>query len=111
MDVFITHCGESHDIVLETVKAACALKWPSNAFRVIVLDDSGSVELTEKVERVDKEVSPRLVYASRGVQVRTYSKAANLNFGLRYVESLPDGKGEFLGVLDVDMIPEPDWLC
>lgn len=111
VDVFVTHCGEDHDIVLDTAKAACALKWPSNAFRVIVLDDSSSVELAEKVERVGKEVSPQLLYASRGVQVKTYSKAENLNFGLRYVESLPDGKGEFVGVLDVDMIPEPDWLC
>lgn len=111
MDVFVTHCGEGHDIVLDTAKAACALKWPSNAFRVIVLDDSGSVELAEKVERLGKEVLPRLLYVSRGVQVKTYSKAENLNFGLRYVESLPDGKGEFVGVLDVDMIPEPDWLC
>lgn len=111
VDVFVTHCREGHDIVLDTAKAACALKWPSNAFRVIVLDDSGSVELAEKVERMDKEVSPRLLYVSRGVQVKTYSKAENLNFGLRYVEGLPDGKGEFVGVLDVDMIPEPEWLC
>lgn len=111
VDVFVTHCGEGHDIVPDTAKAACALKWPSNAFRVIVLDDSGSVELAEKVERVSKEVLPRLLYVSRGVQVKSYSKAANLNFGLRYVESQPDGKGEFVGVLDVDMIPEPDWLC
>lgn len=111
VDVFVTHYREGHDIVLDTAKAACALKWPSNAFRVIVLDDSGSVELAEKVEQVGKEVSPRVLYVSRGVQVKTYSKAENLNFGLRYVESLPDGKGEFVGVLDVDMIPEPDWLC
>ena len=78
---------------------------------MIVLDDSHSGELAKKVKRLSEEVSPELLYASRGSEVHTHSKAANLNFGLRYVESLAYGKADFMAVLDVDMIPEPDWIC
>lgn len=110
VDVFITHCGEGHDIVLNTAKAACVLNWPPEAYRVVVLDDSCSTELSQKIQQLSKEVAPCLLYASRGAQVKTYSKAANLNYGLRMVEDLPDGKADFVAVLDIDMIPEPDWL-
>lgn len=30
---------------------------------------------------------------------------------MRLVEYMPQGKAEFVVVLEVDMIPEPDWLC
>lgn len=75
VDVFVTYCGEGHDIVLNTARAACALDWPSGAYRVVIPDENNSAELSKKIGELSKKVSPLLVYASRGAAVRTHSKA------------------------------------
>ena len=49
-------------------------------------------------------------YATRNVKVDSHAKASNLNFGLRFTDALPTGSAELAAVLDVDMIPEPNWL-
>ena len=55
---------------------------------------------------------PKLQYTSRGVEIDTHSKAANLNHGLRYSKVFSaEGHGsELVAGLDVDMIPFPEWL-
>lgn len=109
VDIFITYCGEGDHIVLNTAKAACAVDYPQALLRVIVLDDSHSANLAAMVDQLGKEC-PNLSYASRNVRVKTHSKASNLNFGLQHVESLRLGRSDYVAVLDVDMIPEPQWL-
>lgn len=109
VDVFVTYCGESIQTIVNTVKAACVLNYPQELVRVVVLDDSDSSKLVEMVDQLGKEY-PNLSYASRKVQVTTHSKAANLNFGLHFVDTLKAGGSDYVAVLDVDMIPEPDWL-
>ncbi|OGM43843.1 hypothetical protein ABOM_007554 [Aspergillus bombycis] len=107
VDVFITCCGEDPTIVQDTIAAACALDYPADRYNVYVLDDKASAEVKTLVEILQKRFK-RLYYASRGLALRTHSKAGNLNFGLS--QTRRHGASEFVAVLDVDMIPEPHWL-
>lgn len=107
VDVLICCCGEALDIVLDTVRATCALDYPASRYRIVVLDDGNSAQVKREIEALMK---PNLHYSARGVKVVVHSKAANLNHGLEYVKTLPGGPGEYLGVVDVDMIPQPQWL-
>ena len=109
VDVFVTYCGEGLDIITDTIRASCCLDYPQSLYRVVVLDDSHSPELAEATAEL-RELYPNLYYTSRNIRVQTHSKAANLNFGLRYVENLRRGKSEYVAVLDVDMIPLSRWL-
>ena len=109
VDILIPYCGEGDEMVLNTAKAACACDYPSNLLRAIILDDSHSSELARKVEKM-KNQWPNISYASRNVDVKTHSKASNLNFGIRYLETLERSKAPYVAVLDADMIPEPAWL-
>ena len=109
MDVFVTYCGEDLKTITNTVKAACLVDYPKDLIRVIVLDDSDSSKLATVINRLGRDY-PNVSYASRKVRVTTHSKAANLNFGLQYVGSLKGGGPDYVAVLDVDMIPELDWL-
>ena len=110
VDVFITYCGEDLDVVLDTARAACALDYPIQSFRVFVLDDSGSQELAEAIAKRRKLSNNNLYYTSRGEKVNGHCKAANLNWGLEYAHLQEGGSAELLAVLDVDMIPERNWL-
>ncbi len=111
VDVFITCCGEDTDIVLDTTRAACAVDYPTNRFRVVVLDDGKSAELSAAVD-VLKQRYPNLHYTARTKikGVPHHFKAGNLNHGLEYVHGLEGGAGEHMAALDADMIPEPHWL-
>ena len=108
VDVLIVYCGEGDEMVLNTAKAAC-MCYPDHLIRVIILDDSNSSQLADNLE-ILKQQMPNLYYATRNLDFKTYSKASNLNFGVRYLESLERYKAPFLAVLDADMIPEPEWL-
>ena len=109
VDVLIPCCGESLDVVLDTVRAACSLDYPREKYRVILLDDGHSTELKDKITIFHK-THWNLFYTSREVDVVTHSKALNLNHGLRFVEMLKTGSSEYVAVLDVDMIPVPSFL-
>lgn len=109
VDILVTYCGEGDEMVLNTAKAACACDYPPGLLRVMILDDSRSRKLAQRVEEMKRQW-PSLSYGSRNVEVRTHSKASNLNFGLRYLENLKGGRAPYIAVLDADMIPEPQWL-
>ena len=111
VDVFLPCCGEGLEVIMDTVRAACALDYSSESYRVVVLDDGCSKLVQESIERLSLEQNYRnLYYASRKVEIHSFSKAANLNFGLDFVARLPSGPSEFVAVLDIDMIPLPHWL-
>ena len=96
---------------MDTVRAMCALDYPSESYRIVVLDDGRSTSVRKSVERLSREQNCKnLFYASRSIDVVSYSKAANLNFGLDFVDNLPSGPSDFVAVLDIDMIPLPFWL-
>ena len=109
VDVLIPCCGESLDVVLDTIRAACSLDYPKERYRVILLDDGNSIHLKGQVATLQK-THWNLLYTSREVNVVAHSKALNLNHGLCFVETLKTGSSEYVAVLDVDMIPEPHFL-
>lgn len=109
VDVFITCCGEDIDTIICTTEAACATEYPSHCFRVLVLDDAGSEELSRRIDTIKKERS-NLFYTARKKGPDHHFKAGNLNHGYRYVEKLEGGAAPFIAALDADMIPDPQWL-
>lgn len=109
MDVFITCAGEDHDTVYNTVQAACASDYPLERFRVIVLDDGGSPDLSVSVKKLS-ESRRNLHYSARVKGKDHHFKAGNLNYGLELVKSLPGDAADYVAALDADMIPDPDWL-
>lgn len=109
VDLFITCAGEDHDTVKNTAEAACALDYPAHRFRVIILDDAGSEELSKSMRTLAKS-RPNCFYTARVKSKDHHFKAGNLNYGVEFVESLQGGPAEYIAALDADMIPDPQWL-
>ncbi|KAL8657369.1 MAG: hypothetical protein Q9226_001978 [Calogaya cf. arnoldii] len=107
IDVLIFSCGEKLSVLLDTARAACSLDYPPDKFRVSVLDDSNSVADAIKALKTQ---FPNLFYSARKRTDRSWHKAGNINHGLQFVASLPGGPCELVAGLDVDMIPEKQWL-
>ncbi|EON68177.1 hypothetical protein W97_07326 [Coniosporium apollinis CBS 100218] len=111
VDVFITCCKEDVDVVLDTVRAACAVDYPQDRFRVVVCDDGADQELKKAVLDLSDDY-PNLFYHAR-VKVKGvphHYKAGNLIGGTGFVTTLRAGPAEYIAALDADMIPEPEWL-
>ncbi|KAF2134355.1 glycosyltransferase family 2 protein [Dothidotthia symphoricarpi CBS 119687] len=111
VDVFVTCCKEDVGIITDTVRAAAAVDWPTESFRVIVLDDGADAELAAAVNDVSL-LYPNVYYTARQKikGVPHHFKAGNLNHGLEWVAALPGGASTYIAALDADMIPEPEWL-
>ncbi|MCJ1250033.1 hypothetical protein MMC30_007259 [Trapelia coarctata] len=112
IDVALKCCGEPLDVIINSVAAIAAQDYPSNRFRIFILDDGHDKRLQEAVEAFgEKEAQgPQVSYRSRVLApgTRSYFKAGNLHFGLDEGERL--GASECFAALDGNMIPEPDWL-
>jgi cellulose synthase/poly-beta-1,6-N-acetylglucosamine synthase-like glycosyltransferase len=111
VDVFVTCCKEDVQIITDTVRAAAAIDWPLDSFRVVVLDDGADPELKAAIEGVSV-LYPNVHYTARKKikGVPHHFKAGNLNHGLDFVSKLPGGASTYIAALDADMIPEPEWL-
>ncbi|KAL8817428.1 MAG: hypothetical protein Q9191_008150 [Dirinaria sp. TL-2023a] len=109
VDVFITYCGEEVDVLMDTVRAATALDYPIDRYRVIVLDDSVSAKIKAEIEKLGSQTQ-NVYYTTRGTKPKTHTKAGNLNYGLKYSSALSGGASELVAVLDVDMMPSRHWL-
>lgn len=109
VDIYITYCGEDLDVLMDTVRAAAAVDYPKDRFRVIILDDSVSTEVETEIKKL-ASVFKNVYYTTRGSRPKTHAKAGNLNHGLNYVSTLPGGASDLVAVLDVDMIPTQHWL-
>lgn len=111
VDIIITACKESREIIMDTVRAACVIDYPRNSCRIIIADDGADMELRYQVEALQQDYS-NLYYYSRikipGVDHKF--KAGNINSTLEWTASFAWGASEWFAVLDCDMIPEPDWL-
>lgn len=111
VDIFIPCYGEDIDIIADTIKAAIHQDYPTNRYRVIVLDDGNSPSVRKLVANIVEETSStHLYYGARGKEVKIHSKAANICYGLELVKSLPGGAAPFFGILDVDMIVAHEWI-
>lgn len=111
VDVFVTCCKEDVQIISDTVRAAAAVDWPAERFRVVVLDDGADPELKQAITDISL-LYPNIYYTAR-LKVKGvphHFKAGNLNHGLDFVKTLPGGASAYIAALDADMIPEPEWL-
>ena len=109
VDVFITYCGEDFDVLMDTVRAAAALDYPSNRYRVIILDDSDSTKVKTEVDKIGSQIR-NIYYTTRATKPKTHTKAGNLNHGLKYVSTMAGSASDLVAVLDVDMMPSRHWL-
>lgn len=109
VDLLITCCNEGGDVILNTVRAACALDWPVDRLRVLLLDDGRSRALSDAVTKL-RGKHPNVFYTSRPKPLVPDYKAGNLNHDLKFSTTLPGGAAEFVAGLDADMIARPDWL-
>ncbi|KAJ5336199.1 CAZyme family GT2 [Penicillium brevicompactum] len=108
VDVLITCCGESPDIILSTVVAACLLDYPTSHFRVRVLDDGASTELRDEILKLSVKWN-HLTYHTRGKQSnQSFAKAGNLNYALFSLQT--EDPPEFCTVVDADSILLPHFL-
>ena len=107
----MTCCKEDVDVVIDTTRAACAVDYPQDRFRVVVCDDGADLDLREAVEALTLEY-PNLYYHARIKEKGKphHFKAGNLIAATEMVELLPGGGGEYIAALDADMIAEADWL-
>lgn len=108
VDIFIPTCKEPTDVPAEAVKAALAMDYPAELFKVFVLDDGGDDELQAFCEavNVDPASAGRVVYIRREKLkgVPHNFKCGNMNNGLKYSDA------EFAVMMDADMILHPSYL-
>lgn len=109
VDVLITYCGEELNVLMDTVRATTALDYPTDKYRIIVLDDSVSANVKAQIEKLGSQ-NQNVHYTTRGTRPKTHTKAANLNHGLKYCSTMSGGASELVAVLDVDMMPRRHWL-
>ncbi|GBG60089.1 hypothetical protein CBR_g420 [Chara braunii] len=105
--ILITCCKEKLDVLKDTVRAALSQNYPADRYCVCVLDDGGDDELKEWIELMAKQLQRGLWYIRRIKQegVPHHYKAGNLNSALREVW------GEFIAIVDADMVLSPNFLA
>ena len=114
VDVLVTCCGESVDVIVNTVAAAASQDYPQQQLRVFLLDDGHDQELRQAIKKLNAKLKdhkkPQVVYLSREKKAgaKSFFKAGNLRYGID--ESHRLGGSELLAGLDADMIPRVDWL-
>ena len=112
VDIAIPCCGEDPDIVMDTIIAAASQDYPTNRFRIFVLDDKKDALLEQLVRDFQsKKERPLITYLARPKSqgIRHYYKGGNLRYGYEVSNDLDQGS-EYFAALDADMITEPDWL-
>jgi len=111
VDILVVCCNEDIDVILDTVRSACLLDYPTDKFRIAVCDDGKDADLKKAVEAL-KLIYPNLYYNARIVPKGTPHnfKAGNLRAGTEFMANLKGGPAEYLAGLDADMIASPHWL-
>lgn len=111
VDIIVTVCGEDHDIILDTVKAACTLDYPSSKLRVIVSDDGSDKALKAQIEDLNRSCVNVFYYARNKSSLDHHGfKAGNINSTVHFLAGLVGGPAPWIAFLDADMIPEPAML-
>ncbi|KAI1623474.1 glycosyl transferase [Exophiala viscosa] len=107
VDVFVTCCGEQNDIVIDTLKAACAMDYPISKFRVICADDGKNPRLKKACGELVNKYTNLVYYSRQKPDDGNHGyKAGNLNVTWKALGT----SAEFLACFDADMIPEPGFL-
>ncbi|WP_084541177.1 glycosyltransferase [Nocardioides alkalitolerans] len=98
VDVFITTYNEPLDLVLDTARAAVAIRYPHQTW---ILDDGNRPEMRDAAAELGIGWITR---SPDWAGMPRHAKAGNLNNALQATD------GEFLLILDADQIPSPDIL-
>ncbi|MBZ5732918.1 glycosyltransferase [Nocardioides sp. TRM66260-LWL] len=98
VDVFITTYNEPIELVMDTARAAKAIRYPH---RTWILDDGNRPAMHEAAEAEGIGVITR---SADWVGMPRHAKAGNLNNALLATD------GEFLLILDADQVPVPEIL-
>jgi cellulose synthase (UDP-forming) len=93
VDVFIPTFNEDFEVLEATVTGALKISYPHITY---VLDDGNRPEVKALTDRLGAE------YISR--EMNTNHKAGNINHALGVTS------GEFIVILDADMVPQPDFI-
>ncbi|HLD93454.1 MAG TPA: glycosyltransferase [Anaerolineales bacterium] len=93
VDVFIPTYNEDLDVLEATITGAVGIRYPHLTW---VLDDGRRPEVEALARRLGAD------YLTRPDNL--YHKAGNLNHALKHTT------GEFIAILDADMVPQPDYL-
>ncbi|KAK0736123.1 glycosyltransferase like family 2-domain-containing protein [Apiosordaria backusii] len=112
VDVIIPICKEPEAMVYGTVLAVLDLDYPLEKLRVIITDD-GEDHAVESGLSALRSKTANVFYTSNSGKTKTKPpgvKAVNVNNALRFIDTLPRGRAELVAVLDVDMIPDRNWL-
>ncbi len=97
---------------MDTVAAAASLDYPQ--YRTFLLDDGNSPDVRRAIEGLNKgrkQGQGEVIYMARDKKAGEphFYKSGNIRFGLDATASDGGGAG-FVAALDVDMVPESDWL-
>lgn len=65
MDIFLPCCKEPTDVPEESIRAALKLEYPSDRFRVLVLDDGSDDDLKAICETLQVETGGHVLYLRR----------------------------------------------
>ncbi|WP_051142686.1 glycosyltransferase [Gryllotalpicola ginsengisoli] len=98
VDVFIATYNEELDLVMATAEAAKRIRYPHETW---ILDDGARPELAARAE------AAQVGYLTRGPEWEgrpRHAKAGNIN------NALMQTSGEFVLILDADMVPRPEIL-
>ncbi|KXS22435.1 glycosyltransferase family 2 protein [Gonapodya prolifera JEL478] len=108
VDILVPCCTEPTELIKDTVKAALGQDYPRECFMVHICDDGGDDVLKDWIQNeLQKERNLNVNYIRR-VKIKGvphHYKAGNMNHALGITH------GEYVGVLDSDMITAPDFLA
>ncbi|KAH8971972.1 hypothetical protein BDL97_02G170200 [Sphagnum fallax] len=107
VDVFIPCCNEPTDVPIESVKAALALDYPQDRFKVFVLDDGADDELRAFCQALQVGTAAGKLEYIRRIKVKGvphHFKCGNMNNGLKH------SNAEYVVMMDADMILQSSFL-
>ncbi|KAJ7561569.1 hypothetical protein O6H91_03G033700 [Diphasiastrum complanatum] len=107
VDILLPCCNEPTEVPLDSILAALAIDYPSDCFKVLVLDDGGDDTLLAECAALQADHSKgQLLYLRRKKLkgVPHNFKCGNLNYGLQHSHA------EFVVMMDADMILHRSFL-
>ncbi|KAJ3337837.1 hypothetical protein HDU93_000456 [Gonapodya sp. JEL0774] len=107
VDILIPCCTEPVELIKDTVKAALGQDYPRECFMVHICDDGGDDVLREWIQNElikDRGLNVNYIRRVKIKGVPHHFKAGNMNHALSVTG------GEYVAVLDSDMITSPDFL-
>jgi cellulose synthase (UDP-forming) len=93
VDVFVPTYNEDVDILEATLLGCCKIRYPHKTY---VLDDGNRPAVRELAKRMGCNYIARPSHE--------HAKAGNINYALQHTD------GEFVVILDADMVPQPEYL-